>query len=82
MTASPRKSHHVGSIQRVPGSPAESTDAELLQQEVDDLLRRNRELLADMDRRAAERQREVELSLRRLEDARRTLRRAGILKPR
>jgi hypothetical protein len=69
-----------GFVQRLVDPSAES--AESLQQEVEDFLRRNRELLADMDRRAAKRQREVEISLRRIEDARRTLRRAGILKPR
>jgi signal-transduction protein with cAMP-binding, CBS, and nucleotidyltransferase domain len=69
-----------GFVQRLVDPSAES--AESLQQEVEDFLRRNRELLAEMDRRAAERQREMELSLVRIEDARRTLRRAGILKPR
>jgi hypothetical protein len=82
VTAKPRDSHHAGTIQRMDSSPAESSDWDSLQQQVDDFLRRNRELLAEMDRRAAEREREMQLSLLRLEDARRTLRRAGILKPR
>jgi hypothetical protein len=78
--------HDAGTIRRVgkPSvEPSESPESpESLEQQVEDLLRRNRELLADMDRRAEERRREMEISLRRIEDARRTLRRAGILKPR
>jgi hypothetical protein len=75
-----RLEHLVGLIQRL--TAARPTDAESLQQEVEDLLRRTRKLLADMDQRQAERRREMEISLRRIEDARRTLRRAGILKSR
>jgi hypothetical protein len=72
--------HDAGTIRGVRGPSTDSKES--LEQEVEDFLRRNRELLADMDRRAEERRREMEISLRRIEDARRTLRRAGILKSR
>lgn len=72
--------HDAGTIRRVGRPSVEPPDS--LEEQVEDLLRRNRELLADMDQRQAERRREMEISLRRIEDARRTLRRAGILKPR